>query len=84
ARYDTPDEVDVYLDTFLLLGGRYLDTARLYPPEAPGTAEVGLGKVEAGKKFIIDTKVFSQAPGSAATETVHENVNTSLKVLNTL
>lgn len=73
--------MNTYLDTFYARGGRYLDTARGYSPDAPGSSEVRLGKVEAGKEFIIDTKIFSQAPGSHAADNVHENINTSLKDL---
>jgi aflatoxin B1 aldehyde reductase len=81
ARYDTPNEVNAYLDAFYTRGGRQLDTARLYSPHAPGSSEPRLGLVDAGNKFIIDTKVFSREPGSHAKGKVEENINTSLKEL---
>lgn len=57
AKYDTPDEVKAFLDTFYERGGRHLDTARNYSPGARGTSEPRLGAANAGSRFSIDTKV---------------------------
>lgn len=81
VRYDTPDEVNTYLDTFYTRGGHHLDTARAYSPHAPGSSEPRLGWAEAGNRFTIDTKIFSREPGSHVTEKIEENINTSLKEL---
>ncbi|KAL1852394.1 hypothetical protein Daus18300_012227 [Diaporthe australafricana] len=58
AKYDTPEEVKTFLDTFYEHGGRHLDTARNYSPSAPGSSEPRLGAVDAGSRFNIDTKIF--------------------------
>lgn len=64
VRYDTPNEVNAYLNAFYNRGYRQIDTARLYSTGAPGTSEPRLGAVGAGERFTIDTKVLSQEPGS--------------------
>ncbi|KAH8814837.1 NADP-dependent oxidoreductase domain-containing protein [Xylogone sp. PMI_703] len=81
ARFNTPDEVNGFLDAFYARGGRHIDTARGYSPHAPGTSEPRLGIAEAGKKFIIDTKVVSSAPGSHAKDKIEQSVNDSLAAL---
>ncbi|KAI1383537.1 Aldo/keto reductase [Hypoxylon trugodes] len=60
ARFDTPDEVNNFLDTFTARGYNQLDTARAYPPHAPGTSEPRLGAAGAGDRFIIDSKVWPE------------------------
>lgn len=80
-RYDTPEEVNAYLDTFYNRGYRQVDTARTYSTGAPGTSEPRLGAVGAGKKFIIDTKVLSREPGSHKKEKIAEEIETSLRDL---
>ncbi len=81
VRFDTPEEVKAILDTFYERGGRQIDTARLYSPHATGTSEPRIGAVEERKKFAIDTKVFSQTPGSHARDKIAENVDLSLSAL---
>lgn len=81
VRYDTPDEVNAYLNAFYNRGYRQIDTARLYSTGAPGTSEPRLGAVGAGERFIIDTKVLSQEPGSHKREKIAQEVETSLKAL---
>ncbi|OQV08787.1 hypothetical protein CLAIMM_13009 [Cladophialophora immunda] len=81
VRYDTPEEVNAYLNAFYGRGGRQIDTARAYSPMAPGSSEDRLGAVEAGKRFSIDTKVFSLTPSSHTKEKIKENIDTSLSVL---
>ncbi|TFA97452.1 Aflatoxin B1 aldehyde reductase member 3 [Trichoderma ghanense] len=81
VRYDMPDQVNAYLDAFYKRGYRQIDTARNYSTGAAGTSEPRLGAVEAGKRFIIDTKVKSREPGSHTRERIAEDVDTSLKEL---
>lgn len=81
VRYDTPDQVIAYLDAFYKRGYKQIDTARNYSTGAAGTSEPRLGAVEAGKRFIIDTKVKSREPGSHTREKIAEDVDTSLEEL---
>lgn len=81
VRYDTPDEVNAYLNAFYNRGYRQIDTARLYSTGAPGTSEPRLGAVGAGERFTIDTKVLSQEPGSHKRDKIAQEVDTSLKAL---
>lgn len=80
-RYDTPEQVNPYLDAFYKRGYTQIDTARGYSTGAPGTSEPRLGAVEAGKKFIIDTKVSSRQPGDHKKEKIAQEVEISLKAL---
>lgn len=57
AKYDTPEEVKAFLDTFYEHGGRHLDTSRNYAPGAGGSSEPRLGAADAGSRFNIDTKI---------------------------
>ncbi|KAJ0114189.1 ldo keto [Diaporthe amygdali] len=63
AKYDTPDEVKIFLDTFYERGGRHIDTSRNYSPGAVGSSEPRLGAVDAGSRFNIDTKILG-LPGN--------------------
>ncbi|UKZ88830.1 uncharacterized protein TrAFT101_004564 [Trichoderma asperellum] len=81
ARYDTPDEVNAYLNAFYNRGYRQIDTARVYSTGAPGTSEPRLGAVGAGENFIIDTKVLSREPGSHKREKIAQEIEISLEAL---
>ncbi|OAL36527.1 hypothetical protein AYO20_04143 [Fonsecaea nubica] len=81
VRYDAPNEVNAYLDAFYERGGRQIDTARSYSPEAHGSSEERLGAVEAGTRFSIATKVLSLTPGSHSKENIKENIAASLSLL---
>jgi len=81
VRYSSREEVNAYLDAFHTYGGREVDTARGYPPHAPGSSEERLGLVAAGDRFLIDTKVLSFTPGSHAKGKIQESVSTSLDLL---
>jgi aflatoxin B1 aldehyde reductase len=81
VRYDTPDQVNTYLDAFYNRGYRQIDTARVYSTGAPGTSEPRLGAVGAGKRFIIDTKVLSMEPGGHKKEKIAQEIEISLKAL---
>ncbi len=83
VRYDSPEDVNTYLDAFYDRGGRQLDTARGYPPQAPGTSEERLGTVAAGKRFTIDTKVVLFVPGSHVAAKILESVDNSVELLKT-
>lgn len=63
AKYDTPEEVKAFLDTFYEHGGRHIDTSRNYSPGAVGSSEPRLGTANAGSRFNIDTKVLG-LPGN--------------------
>lgn len=63
-------------------GYRHLDTARAYAPGAPGTSEPRLGAVDAGRRFIIDTKAMARgAEHPHSKEKILENVSISLDAL---
>ncbi|KAL6867172.1 Aldo/keto reductase [Trichoderma novae-zelandiae] len=81
VRYDTPDQVNTYLYAFYKRGYKQIDTARIYSTGAAGSSEPRLGAVEAGKRFIIDTKVKSREPGSHTREKIAGEVDTSLQEL---
>jgi len=81
ARFDSPDEVNAFLEAFYERGYREIDTARSYSPHAPGTSEPRLGAVEAGKRFSIDTKVFSRIPGSHSAKSIKQSISDSLAAL---
>ena len=58
--YDTPSKVNEILSAWYDLGGRRLDTARIYGSTdefGGGGSERRLKDVKAGDKFVIDTKV---------------------------
>lgn len=71
AKYDTPDEVKAFLDTFYERGGRHLDTSRNYSPGAVGSSEPRLGVADAGSRFNIDTKVRG-VPGDGPFHTAQQ------------
>ena len=81
ARFDTPDEVEAFVISFTARGYRQIDTARAYSPHAPQTSEPRLGAIEAGKRFIIDTKVNSITPGSHSRENIAASICDSLAAL---
>lgn len=80
-RYDTPEEVNAYLNAFYDRGYKHIDTARSYSTGASGTSEPRLGAVEAGKRFTIDSKAMSREPGSHTKEKIASEVEASLKAL---
>ncbi|KAL7930249.1 NADP-dependent oxidoreductase domain-containing protein [Trichoderma chlorosporum] len=81
VRYDTPEEVNAYLNAFYDRGYDHIDTARSYSTGASGTSEPRLGAVQAGKRFIIDSKVLSRELGSHTKEKIATEVELSLKAL---
>ncbi|OHE98293.1 aflatoxin B1 aldehyde reductase member 2 [Colletotrichum orchidophilum] len=81
ARYNTPDEVNAFLDVFNRRGYSQLDTSRMYSPQAPTTSEPRLGAVSAGERFAIDTKVTSGTPGCHTKEKILNEIDESLKAL---
>ncbi|KAH8888065.1 aflatoxin B1 aldehyde reductase member 2 [Thozetella sp. PMI_491] len=81
ARFDTPDEVEAFLQVFAARGYYQVDTARGYSPHAPGTSEPRLGAVNAGQRFVIDSKVSSLEPGSHSKENILKEIDISLEAL---
>jgi aflatoxin B1 aldehyde reductase len=70
------------LDYFYNRGYRDLDTARGYSPHAAGTSEPLLGAVDAGKRFNIDTKIFSYGDHPHSRQSIELNIDESLGALN--
>ncbi|KAG0652672.1 Oxidoreductase sirO [Hyphodiscus hymeniophilus] len=81
ARFNTPDEVNSFLNTWYDRGYRDIDTARNYSPHARGSSEPRLGAVEAGKRFTIDTKVKSGQAGDHSKENIEKEIDVSLAAL---
>ncbi|KPM38265.1 hypothetical protein AK830_g8296 [Neonectria ditissima] len=81
ARFDSPDEVKAFLETFAARGHDQVDTARMYSPLAPGTSEPRLGAVTIGDKFSVDTKVISREPGDHSKQNILRDINDSLEAL---
>ncbi|KAK5989639.1 Aldo-keto reductase [Cladobotryum mycophilum] len=80
ARFDTPDQVNGFINAFYNRGYHQIDTASAYSPHAPGSSEPRLGAVDAGKRFLIDTKVRSR-PGDHKKEEIQKNVDEQLEAL---
>lgn len=60
--FDSPQRIKEILDCWYELGGRRIDTARIYGSSwevGPGGSERCLKEYGAAEKFIIDTKVSS-------------------------
>lgn len=81
AKFDTPEQVTAFLDLCYDRGYRCLDTARVYSPGAPGTSEPRLGAVHAGDRFVIDTKVWSNEPGTHSAARIAASVQEQLEAL---
>lgn len=81
ARFDTPEEVNGFLDAFAKRGYRQIDTSRIYSPQAPGTSEPRLGAVSAGDRFLIDTKVGGWNGGHHTKDKVALDIDTSLEAM---
>ncbi|KAL6877694.1 NADP-dependent oxidoreductase domain-containing protein [Trichoderma longibrachiatum] len=81
VRYDTPEEVEGFLNAFYERGYRQIDTARSYSPHAPGSSEPRLGAANVGERFQIGTKVLSRPEGAHKKDKVEESINGSLEDL---
>ncbi|KAI8711628.1 Aldo-ket-red domain-containing protein [Fusarium sp. LHS14.1] len=81
ARFNTPDEVNGFINAFAARGYHQLDNARVYSPHAPGSSEPRLGAVAAGDRFVIDTKVNSLKSGTHTKENILKEVDLSLEAL---
>ncbi|KAF9870699.1 putative aldo/keto reductase [Colletotrichum karsti] len=81
VRFDTPDQVNAFLNAFSNRGYNQLDTSRMYSPHAPGTSEPRIGAVAAGDRFVIDTKVTSIEPGAHTKDKILEEIDISLEAL---
>lgn len=78
ARFDTAEEVNALLHAFRAGGHRELDAAYVYSPQAHGSCEIRLGLVKAAERFILNTKVFSHAPGAHRKENILKGVQDAL------
>ncbi|EHK50931.1 uncharacterized protein TrAtP1_009309 [Trichoderma atroviride] len=81
AKFDSPAEVQEFLDAFYKSGYRQIDTARGYSPHAPLSCEPRLGAVNVGDKFIIGTKVVSRPEGAHSKDKIADSVDGSLAAL---
>ncbi|EED16246.1 aldo/keto reductase, putative [Talaromyces stipitatus ATCC 10500] len=89
ARYGTPNAVKQLFDTFFNRGYTSLDTARNYPPHAPGTAEPLIGAAlksyeehESTKPcFTISTKIMPRGDRPHTREKIEQNIIESLTAL---
>ncbi|KAF9771376.1 hypothetical protein IL306_011003 [Fusarium sp. DS 682] len=79
ARYDTPEEVNAFLNAFAKRGYTQVDTAAVYSPQAPYSSEPRLGVVNAGDRFIIDTK--ADLFKGHTKESISHDIDNSLKLL---
>ncbi|KAH7147809.1 NADP-dependent oxidoreductase domain-containing protein [Fusarium sp. MPI-SDFR-AT-0072] len=79
ARYDTPDEVNAFINVFARRGYTQLDTAAVYSPQAPYSSEPRLGAVNAGERFSIDTKADFMKGHTK--ENITHDIDNSLKLL---
>ncbi|EXJ61474.1 uncharacterized protein A1O5_11790 [Cladophialophora psammophila CBS 110553] len=96
CRTTTAEEAAALLSTFGSYGHDTIDTARRYPPQAPGTSEELLGEAldllrhrheaetdiitERSPEIHVDTKVLS-APGCHKPENIQESISASLSAL---
>ena len=71
-----------FLQIFYDRGYKTLDTARSYPPGAPGTCEPILGKINNDGRFTIHTKALFSGPGSLAKDKLEKDIPISLESLN--
>ncbi|EPE04183.1 aldo/keto reductase [Ophiostoma piceae UAMH 11346] len=90
VRFDTSDKINALLDEFYAHGYRVLDSARVYPPGKPGTAETYLAAALRESKtrgqhktdpFVVDTKVWSNTPGSHTPDAIARSVDESVGLL---
>ncbi|KAF5567412.1 D-arabinitol 2-dehydrogenase [Fusarium phyllophilum] len=79
ARFDTPDEVNAFINVFAKRGYTQLDTAAVYSPQAPYSSEPRLGAVNAGERFSIDTKADFMKGHTK--ENITHDIDNSLKLL---
>ncbi|KAF4943679.1 hypothetical protein FSARC_14857 [Fusarium sarcochroum] len=80
VRFDTPDEVSGFLNTFVKRGYSHIDTSRIYSAHAPGTSESRIGAV-IGKEYAIDTKVNSLQDGGHSVANIASDIDASLEAL---
>ncbi|KAH7231529.1 NADP-dependent oxidoreductase domain-containing protein [Fusarium solani] len=81
ARFDSPYEVNAFLNAFAARGYHQLDTARMYSPHAPYSSEPRIAAVAGGDRFIVDTKVNSREPGCHSKEKILKEIEMSLEAL---
>ncbi|KIW95827.1 uncharacterized protein Z519_02891 [Cladophialophora bantiana CBS 173.52] len=96
CRTTSAEEAAVLLSIFGSYGHDTIDTARRYPPQAPGTSEELLGEaldllrrehkaetdimIQRSPEIHVDTKVLS-APGCHKPENIQESISASLSAL---
>lgn len=84
AAFHDPSSLTSVLELFSQHGQRYIDTARRYPaPNAAESSEALIGRTEASKEFIIDTKIRSVVGigGGHEEGPIRESVRESLQAL---
>jgi aflatoxin B1 aldehyde reductase len=87
ARYGTPEAVKELFDAFFHRGYTSLDTARNYPPHAPGTAEPLIGAAlksyedSITPSFTISTKIMPRGDRPHTSAKIESNITESLTAL---
>jgi aflatoxin B1 aldehyde reductase len=80
ARINTVPLAQEIANVYRKHGGTTIDTARIYPPGAYGTAEEFLGETDVASWAVLDTKVDSN-PGNHTAEKIAASIKASLNAL---
>ncbi|KAK2754816.1 hypothetical protein FQN54_006709 [Arachnomyces sp. PD_36] len=83
CHFNTPEAAREYTNLFHTRGYDRIDTARIYPTEAPGTTEQILGQIDAATDFVIDSKILSFFSGAHKAGNIQKSVDESLATLKT-
>jgi aflatoxin B1 aldehyde reductase len=83
GKISTVDDASKFVQQFRSRGYSDIDTARNYPVGRPGTCEKLLGERRVGIATAnVSTKVLSFAAGSHKIQSIHANIDRSLRALN--
>jgi aflatoxin B1 aldehyde reductase len=83
GKISTVDDASKFVQQFRSRGYSDIDTARNYPIGRPGTCEKLLGERRVGVATAnVSTKVLSFAAGSHKIQSIHANIDRSLRALN--
>ncbi|KAL2044127.1 hypothetical protein ABVK25_012441 [Lepraria finkii] len=80
TEFQDASSVQTLLETLQDLGVHRLDSGARYPPLKPGRAEELLGETkELSRKFIIDTKVYTNTKTDGSGDLTSEAIETSVE-----
>ena len=82
AGHTSPAAAQTLLNIFRRHGYTELDTARAYPPHAPGSSEPMMARTDCASWGTLETKVTSTFAGSHSAANVAKSIDESLKALN--